>query len=102
MDRLDTAIPPPTQAQAEEKATEALDRVKDANVALGKSSNLLREVMVLRDAIKAHEDLEYSGYKMYNRMPLERDMIELSGGLYLCSAGTIWLKKMDSSAITSC
>ncbi len=30
---------------------------------------------------------------MYNRMPLERDMIKLSGGLHLCSVGTVWTKK---------
>ena len=43
--------------------------------------------------MKAHEDIEYSGFNQYNRMPLEREMIQLSGGLHLCCHGTIWTKK---------
>lgn len=44
-------------------------------------------------ACKAHEEIDYSGYRSYNAMPLERDMITLKNGLHLCSLGTVWTKK---------
>ena len=44
-------------------------------------------------ACKAHEEIDYSGYRSYNAMPLERDMISLKNGLHLCSLGTVWTKK---------
>jgi hypothetical protein len=43
-------------------------------------------------ACKAHEDIDYSGYKSYNAMPLQRDMVKLKTGLFLCSLGTVWTK----------
>lgn len=44
-------------------------------------------------ACKAHEEIDYSGYRSYNAMPLERDMIALKDGLHLCPLGTVWTKK---------
>ena len=46
-----------------------------------------------RNACKAHEDADYSGYRGYRRMNLDRDMINLKNGLHLCSLGTVWTKK---------
>jgi hypothetical protein len=43
-------------------------------------------------ACKAHEDIDYSGFKLYKAMPLQREMVHLKSGLYLCSLGTVWTK----------
>mmetsp|Transcript_25127 Transcript_25127/g.45469 ORF Transcript_25127/g.45469 Transcript_25127/m.45469 type:complete len:154 (+) Transcript_25127:307-768(+) len=81
--------------KSEEKALEALDRIKDTNIQLSQTTNPIHKAMHFRNVMKAHEDLEYSGYNTYNKMSLEqRDMIHLSGGLHLCSSGSsAWTKK---------
>jgi len=79
--------------EAEEKAVEAMDRLKDASIKMEQESNPLMKAMHFRSACKAHEDIEYSGHRMYERMPIERDMIKLKDGLHLCSLGTVWTKK---------
>lgn len=81
------------KAKAEEKAVEAIDRVKEAQGKMGQETNFLMKAMHFHNAMKAHEDIEYSGFNQYNRMPLERDMIKLSGGLSLCTEGNIYTKK---------
>mmetsp|Transcript_20591 Transcript_20591/g.44724 ORF Transcript_20591/g.44724 Transcript_20591/m.44724 type:complete len:311 (+) Transcript_20591:364-1296(+) len=78
---------------AEEKAMEAMDRLKDENIKMEETTNLLMKAMHFRNACKAHEDFDYSGYSSYQSMPLERDMISLKNGLHMCSLGTVWTKK---------
>ena len=56
------------------------------------ASLTVMKAMHFRAACKAHEDIDYSGYRSYNNMPLERDMINLDG-LHICSLGTVWTKK---------
>jgi len=79
--------------KAEEKAVEALDRLKDETRMMEETPNPLMKALHFRNACKAHEDLDYSGYRSYQAMPLDRDMIKLKRGLHLCSIGTIWTKK---------
>lgn len=81
------------KAKAEEKATEAMDRLRDETRMMEETNNPLMKAMHFRNACKAHEDLDYSGYRSYSSMPLERDMISLKNGLHLCSLGTVWTKK---------
>lgn len=79
--------------KAEEKASEALDRLKDANIKMEGETNPLMKALHFRNAMKAHEDIEYSGHNSYQSMPLERDMISMNNGLHMCSLGTVWTKK---------
>jgi len=80
--------------KSEEKALEALDRIKDTNIQLSQTTNPIHKVVHFRNVMKAHEDLEYSGYHTYTKMSLEqRDMIHLSGGLHLCTSGSVWTKE---------
>lgn len=77
---------------AEEKAVEAMDRLKDETRMMGETSNLLMKALHFRNACKAHEDIDYSGYKSYKAMPLQQDMVSMKNGLHLCSTGTVWTK----------
>ena len=77
---------------AEEKAVEAMERLKDETRKMAETSNLLTKALHFRSACKAHEDIEYSGYHAYKSMPLQRDMVSLKNGLHLCSIGTVWTK----------
>lgn len=77
---------------AEEKAVEAMERLKDETRKMSETSNLLMKALYFRSACKAHEDIEYSGYTAYKAMPLEHDMVSLKNGLNLCSIGTVWTK----------
>jgi hypothetical protein len=81
------------KVKAEEKATEAIDRLQEATRKMEEENNPLMKAWHFRNACKAHEDLDYSGYRSYQAMPLERDMITLKDGLHLCSLGTVWTKK---------
>jgi len=81
------------KAKAEEKATEAIERHASEVRMMQETNNPLMKALHFRNACKAHEDLDYSGYRSYQKMPLERDMIHLEGNLHLCSLGTIWTKK---------
>ncbi|KAL7523448.1 hypothetical protein ACHAXR_001055 [Thalassiosira sp. AJA248-18] len=81
------------RVKAEEKAGEASDRLKDATRKMNEESNPLMKALHFRSACKAAEDIDYSGYRSYQSMPLERDMISLKDGLHLCSLGTVWTKK---------
>ncbi|KAL7551188.1 hypothetical protein ACHAWF_014384 [Thalassiosira exigua] len=81
------------KALAEEKALEATDRLKDAARKFEEERNPLMKALHFREACKAHEDIDYSGHRSYSKMPLDRDMIDLEGGLHLCSLGTVWTKK---------
>ena len=54
---------------------------------------ILMKAMHFRNACKAHEDIDYSGYRSYQSMPLEREMVNLRNGLHLASLGTVWTKK---------
>jgi len=78
--------------KAEEKAVEAMDRLKDETRMMSETSNPLMKAMHFRNACKAHEDIDYSGYRSYKAMPLQRDMVTLQNGLHLCSLGTVWTK----------
>lgn len=98
-----------------------MDRLKDETRMMGETNNPLMKAMHFRNgqsdnisslllyciprfiishfyqtdsvtACKAHEDIDYSGYKSYKAMPLQRDMVMLKNGLYLCSLGTVWTK----------
>lgn len=55
-------------------------------------TNPLMKALHFRNACKAHEDLDYSGYRSYQAMPIDKDMISLKDGLHLCSLGTVWTK----------
>jgi len=81
------------KVKAEETATEAIDRLKDETRKMGESTNLLTKALHWHSAMKAHEDIEYSGHRNYQKMPIGRDMIGLKGHLHLCSLGTVWMKK---------
>jgi len=80
------------KVKAEEKAVEAMDRLRDETRMMGETSNPLMKAMHFRNACKAHEDIDYSGYRSYNAMPLQRDMVNMKTGLFLCSLGTVWTK----------
>jgi hypothetical protein len=81
------------KAKAEEKAGEAMDRLKEETRLMEETSNPLMKAMHFRNACKAHEDIDYSGYRSYQSMPLEREMVNLRNGLHLASLGTVWTKK---------
>jgi hypothetical protein len=78
---------------AEEKAMEALDRLKEETFKMEQTSNPLMKALHFRNACKAHEAVDYSGWNSYKNMPLDRDMINLKEGLHLCTLGTVWTKK---------
>lgn len=80
------------KAEAEEKAMELLDAIKDTTARFAEASSPLEKAKLLGENQKAHEALSESGYLSYERMPLERDMVRLAGGLHLCSLGTVWTK----------
>lgn len=80
------------KAKAEERATEALDRLKEAGRKMEAESNPLKKALYFRDACKAHEEIDYSGHRLYSAMPLDKDMIKMKEGLHLCSLGTVWTK----------
>ena len=69
------------KAKAEEIATEALERHENEVRKMQETTNPLMKALHFRNACKAHEDLDYSGYRSYQKMPLERDMIHLHGDL---------------------
>jgi hypothetical protein len=52
------------KAVAEEKAVEALDRMERENCMMQETNNLLMKAIHFRNACKAHEDLDYSGYRV--------------------------------------
>ncbi|KAL3761405.1 hypothetical protein ACHAWU_007364 [Discostella pseudostelligera] len=79
--------------KAEEIAVECMERLKEETRKMEETNNPLMKAMHFRNACKAHEEIDYSGYRSYNAMPLERDMITLKNGLHLCSLGTVWTKK---------
>ena len=81
------------KSNSEERAVEALDRQKDELRKMQETNNLIMKALHFRNACKANEDLEYSGFRTYSAMPLDRDMISMNGGLHLCSLGTVWTKK---------
>jgi len=81
------------KAKAEEKAVEAIERHESEVRMMQETNNPLMKALHFRNACKAHEDLDYSGYRSYQKMPLERDMIHLEDNIHLCSLGTIWTKK---------
>ncbi|KAL3795646.1 hypothetical protein HJC23_002053 [Cyclotella cryptica] len=81
------------KAKAEEKAMEAMDRQKEEIRKMQETGNLISKALHFRNACKANEDLDYSGFRMYSAMNLDKDMIPLKGDLHLCSLGTVWTKK---------
>jgi hypothetical protein len=81
------------KAKAEEKAVEAMDRQKEEIRKMQEAGNLISKALHFRNACKANEDLDYSGFRTYNAMNLDKDMIPLKGDLHLCSLGTVWTKK---------
>ena len=78
--------------KAQEVADEALDRLKSETLKMQQEKNPLMKALHFRNTCKAHEDLDYSGYRSYSNMPLESDMVEMNG-LSVCSLGTVWTKK---------
>lgn len=81
------------KAKAEEIAVECMERLKEETRMMEETNNPLMKAMHFRNACKAHEEIDYSGYRSFNAMPLERHMITLKNGLHLCSLGTVWTKK---------
>ena len=81
------------KAAAEERAAEHIDAIKDTAVRFAEASSPLEKAALFRENQKAHEALDESRYLSYERMPLERDMLKLGGGLRLCSLGTVWTKR---------
>merc|ERR1711862_1035221 len=82
--------------KAEEKAVEAMDRLKEHTKQMEQTGNFLMKALHFRQACKAHEDIDYSGYSAYKSMPLERDMIRVNS-LNICSLGTVWTKTKGES-----
>jgi hypothetical protein len=81
------------KAVAEEKAKEAMDRLKEESAKMQQTGNLLMKALHFRNACKASEDLDYSGYRSYIDMNLDMNTVPLEGDLHLCSLGTVWTKK---------
>lgn len=81
------------KAKAEDVAAEAIERHNNEVRLMQETNNLLMKALHFRNACKAHEDLDYSGFRAYQKMPLESEMIQLESDLHLCSVGTIWTKK---------
>jgi hypothetical protein len=81
------------KAVAEEKAKEAMDRLKEESAKMHQTGNLLMKALHFRNACKASEDLDYSGYRSYIDMNLDMNTVPLEGDLHLCSLGTVWTKK---------
>jgi hypothetical protein len=81
------------KALAEEKAMEAFDRQKEEVAKMQQTGNLLAKAMHFRNACKAAEDIDYSGYRSYQGMNLDMNTVPLDGDLHLCSLGTVWTKK---------
>jgi len=78
---------------AEEKAVKAADRLKEHSEKMEATNNLIQKALHFRQACKAAEEIDYSGYRSYRSMPLHRDMISVNGGLNICTLGTVWTKK---------
>lgn len=78
---------------AEVKAIEAMDRQREELQKMQSTNNLIMKAIHFREACKANEDLDYSGFRTYSSMSLDRDMVKLKGELHLCSLGTVWTKK---------
>ena len=81
------------KTRAEDVAAEAIERHNNEVRLMQETNNLLMKALHFRNACKAHEDLDFSGYRSYQKMPLESEMIQLESDLHLCSVGTIWTKK---------
>lgn len=81
------------KAVAEEKAMDAMDRQKDEMYKMQQTGNLLEKALHFRNACKAAEDIDYSGYRSYSSMNLDMKTVPLKGGLHLCGLGTVWTKK---------
>lgn len=79
-------------AKAGERAVEAMDRLEEEKRMMEDTPNLLLKALHFRNACKAAEDLDYTGHRQYQAMPLDRDMIALEDDLHLCSLGTVWTK----------
>ena len=77
--------------KAEEVANEAMERLKNESAMMEQTDNPIMKALHFRQACKAHEDLDYSGYRSYKSMPLDKEMVELKG-LHVCSVGTLWTK----------
>lgn len=78
---------------AEEKAVKAADRLKEHSEKMETTNNLIEKALHFREACKAAEEIDYSGYRSYRSMPLHREMISVNGGLNICTLGTVWTKK---------
>mmetsp|Transcript_18972 Transcript_18972/g.44449 ORF Transcript_18972/g.44449 Transcript_18972/m.44449 type:complete len:296 (-) Transcript_18972:171-1058(-) len=78
---------------AEEKAVMAADRLKEHSEKMEATNNLIQKALHFREACKAAEEIDYSGYRSYRSMPLHREMISVNGGLNICTLGTVWTKK---------
>lgn len=52
------------------------------------TNNLIQKALHFRQACKAAEEIDYSGYRSYRSMPLHREMISVNGGLNICTLGT--------------
>ena len=73
---------------AEEKAVMAADRLKEHSEKMEATNNLIQKALHFREACKAAEEIDYSGYRTYRSMPLHREMISVNGGLNVCTLGT--------------
>lgn len=81
-----------TKAEVGERAAEMIDRFEKEKRLMADTPNLLMKALHFRNACKAAEDLDYSGHRQYQAMPVQRDMIALAGDLRLCTLGTVWTK----------
>ena len=52
------------KAKAEERATDAIERHEREVRLMQETNNLLMKALHFRNACKAHEDLDYSGYRV--------------------------------------
>ena len=81
------------KAAAEEVAMTAYDRQKAEVAKMETTGNLIAKAMHFRNACKAAEDIDYSGYRSYSVMNLHGNTVPLEGDLHLCGLGTVWTKK---------
>lgn len=66
----------------------AADRLKEHSEKMEATNNLIQKALHFREACKAAEEIDYSGYRSYRSMPLHREMISVNGGLNICTLGT--------------
>jgi hypothetical protein len=80
------------KARAEKKADE-FRQEKDEKLALMKETdNLFLKALHYRDAVQAHESMDWTGYRTYSLLPAKEDFVAIQGGLLLGTKGGVYMK----------